>query len=108
MKKPTKEELIIKVAELERANELFVLDDQSKRKEFAKAFRWYKASSPYRFNDSEEVILPTWEQVWVRIGSLLNDRDLVDLTEKQMQLSREHKKFREWITSKEQKPEVIK
>lgn len=89
LKKPTKEELIIRVAELERANQTYILDDQSKREEFAKAFRWFKGRSAYTFSNEEDPILPSWEQVWVKIGFLLSDRSLVDLSTKQERIDEE-------------------
>lgn len=101
LKKPTKEELIIKVAELELERESSRVSNELVRREFARAFKWFKPNSPYRFNDSEEAILPSWGQIWVHIGSLLNDRDLVDLTEKQIQLGRELKELRELLEVKE-------
>lgn len=78
--KQTKEELFVKVAELEHANEQYLLNDQLRRKEFAKAFRWHKQPKPYSgaYNEPPEPILPTWEQVWVNLGTLLAARNFMD------------------------------
>ena len=58
--KQTKEELLIKVAELEHSNEQYLLSDQLKRKEFAKAFSWHKQRPPYSggYNEPPEPVLP--------------------------------------------------
>lgn len=88
IKKPTKEDLIIKVAELELERQNSRLNNELVRREFARAFRWFKPN------------LPSWGQIWVHIGSLLNDRNLVDLTEKQIRLSEELKELRKLLEVK--------
>ena len=90
----------MKVAELERDKEACKLNSEQVRKEFARAFGWYKSKSPYSFNNSEEAILPSWAQIWVHVGSLLNDRDLEDLAEKQKQLRYELTEIKEIIENK--------
>ena len=78
--KQTKEELLIKVAELEHSNEQYLLSDQLKRKEFAKAFSWHKQRPPYSggYNEPPEPVLPSWEQIWVNLGTLLAARNFMD------------------------------
>ena len=68
--KQTKDELSERVAELVHENEKLLLDDQLKRKEFAKSFRWGSPKKDYyggiqRTNSLEEWDwkLPTWEQI---------------------------------------------
>lgn len=73
MKKITKEELIEKVAELEHDNSRMLTQDQLIRREFAKAFGWKERQNVYEFG--EKVILPSWEQIFVEVGKLLNGRD---------------------------------
>lgn len=98
---PTKEELITKVAQLEREDEVRTYVDQQRRKEFARAFSWFQptASTFYashnRVNEPEDPVLPTWEQIFVHVGSLLSDRDLVNLTEKCNRLDAQNKRISE-------------
>lgn len=70
-----KEELIAQVAELKHDNERYVLNDQIRRKEFAKAFAWYKAQQPYSYRNESEPQIPSWEQIWVNVGFLTAQRD---------------------------------
>lgn len=74
----SKEELIEEVAELKYQNEQYLLQDQIRRKEFAKAFAWYKQRQPYSYRNENEPQLPSWEQVWVNIGYLTAQRDFRD------------------------------
>ena len=46
------------------------------RKEFAKAFNWMK-SGAYAYN-GQEPLVPTWEEIFVKIGSLINRVDEVN------------------------------
>ena len=76
----TKEQMLEEIANLKHENEQYVTNDQLKRKEFAKAFRWHKQSNPYSgSNEPPEPILPSWEQVWVNLGTLLAARNFMDL-----------------------------
>lgn len=76
----SKEELILANAELKHQNEQYLLKDQLIRKEFAKAFKWNKQPNPYSgaYNEPPEPILPSWEQVWVNLGTLLAARNFMD------------------------------
>jgi len=73
--KQTKEQMIEEVAKLKHDNERLILQDQLKRKEFAKAFGWY-TSKPY--GGDKEVSLPTWEQIFVNLGTLLAAKNFMD------------------------------
>lgn len=77
----TEEQLIEEVANLKHDNERYILQDQINRKEFAKAFRWHKQPKPYSggYNEPQEPILPSWEQIWVNLGTLLAARTFYDL-----------------------------
>lgn len=78
MKKPTitKEELIIANAKLQKDLETLSNSDVRRRKEFAKAFVWYKSGGGYGgWNNEREVQEPTWEQIFVNVGHLLAQRD---------------------------------
>ena len=78
--KKTKEQFIEELAEIKHENERLLLQDQISRKEFAKAFRWHKQSKPYSgaYNEPPEPILPSWEQIWVNLGTLLAARNFMD------------------------------
>ena len=82
--KQTKEQLIEEIAtlkhDLKHDNEMYILQDQINRKEFAKAFRWHKQPKPYSgaYNEPPEPILPSWEQIWVNLGTLLAARNFMD------------------------------
>ena len=70
----TKEELIIEVTKLENQNARLINTDNNKRKEFAKAFKWYKQSNTFVHCDPEPII-PSWEEIFVKIGSLIDRVD---------------------------------
>lgn len=72
----TKEQIIVELAKLRQSHEGWVAGDERKRKEFAKAFSWY-ISKPY--GGEKEVSLPTWEQIFVNLGTLLAARTFYDL-----------------------------
>ena len=74
--KITKEELIEKNAELKHDNERLTLQDQLIRREFAKAFSWYKPKRQY--DTEQELSLPSWEQIFVHVGTLLAARTFLD------------------------------
>ena len=77
MKTPqkTKEQLIEELANLKHDYEILLTNDQIRRKEFAKAFTWYKAQHPYSCRNESEPQIPSWEQVFVNIGFLTAQRD---------------------------------
>jgi len=69
--------MIEEVAELKHDNERLTLQDQLTRKEFAKAFSWYKQRKQYDYGEPEH-ILPSWESIFVEIGRLKAARDFID------------------------------
>lgn len=72
----TKEQMVEEIATLKHQNEQYLLNDQIRRREFSKAFMWFKMQQPYSYrNDSNEPQLPTWEQIFVNIGFLTAQRD---------------------------------
>lgn len=77
MKKPkiTKEELVIKNSALVSDLERLSLADERRRKEFAKAFSWYKGQQPYSYRNESEPQIPSWEQIFVNVGFLTAQRD---------------------------------
>ena len=72
----TKEELIAENATLRKQNEHYITQDKAIRDEFAKAFNWYKPHGGYR--DERLPATPTWEKVFVQLGSLLAARNFMD------------------------------
>ena len=56
-------------------NERLTLQDQLRRKEFAKAFAWFKGQQLYSYRNESEPQLPSWEQVFVNVGFLTAQRD---------------------------------
>lgn len=75
--KQTKEQFIEQVAELKHDNERLLLSDQLIRKEFAKAFSWYKSQGQFSYSD-RELRLPTWEEIFVELGKVLAARNFMD------------------------------
>lgn len=73
--KQSKESLIAELAKSQQFNEHWSKEDERRRKEFAKAFGWFKRN-PY--GGDPEYSVPTWEQIWVEVGKLLNVRDFRD------------------------------
>ena len=48
------------------------MEDLEIRKEFAKAFNWYKGESIYGYSSKERVFKePTWSEIFVELGKLL-------------------------------------
>lgn len=46
--------------------------DTHLRKEFARAFGWYKNRGNFSGYGEDEPMTPTWEKIFTEIGSLLN------------------------------------
>ena len=69
----TKEQLVVKLAEVRQSYADWVATDERRRKEFAKAFNWVKNARYDSHNDhvEKEPQLPSWEQIFVQIGKLL-------------------------------------
>lgn len=66
------EDLLQRVFKAESARDLQVDKDVRIRKEFSKAFNWKKQKSSYSFE--EESYLPSWEEIFVEIGKLLEQK----------------------------------
>ena len=98
-KQKTRDELLVEVADLKHSNEQYILNDQLRRKEFAKAFRWHKEPRPYSggYNEPAEPILPSWEQVWVNLGTLLAARSFLDFEGNVSELEMSLKELRDQI-----------
>jgi hypothetical protein len=81
-----RDDLVAKVAKLEKMNEHYVVQDKRLREEFAKSFKWgqpkhgrYSYSAFDTVNKEEwEWRVPTWEQVFVEIGKLKSLADFRD------------------------------
>jgi len=73
--KITKEELVIANSDLQHQVERLQTDDQLRRREFAKAFVWYKRQHPYEYRNDNEPQMPSWEQIFVNVGYLTAQRD---------------------------------
>ena len=58
----------IKQANTKQENEAYARDEFL-RKEFAKAFGWYKKRGMYDVVD--EILKPTWEQIFIELGRLI-------------------------------------
>ena len=77
--KPTKEQLIVELAKLRQSHEEWVSGDERKRKEFAKAFNWYKDKVYYDGQYGRgELLLPSWEQIFTQVGKLLAAKNFYD------------------------------
>ncbi len=80
--KQTKEELQKQIGIFENTIKRLAENNESLRKEFAKAFGWYdqKSDYDYRFNrQNNETRLPSWEEIFVKLGKLLANKDFYDL-----------------------------
>ena len=64
-----KEESLKKNTELEELKEEFSNRSEAIRKEFSKAFNWYKEKGAY--DSTKETYLPTWYEIFTKIGKLL-------------------------------------
>ena len=78
--KKTKEELIIKVAQLEQKINYSASEDLELRQEFAKAFNWGESKQDYGYSSKKwEVANPSWEQIFIEVGKLLAKKDFRNL-----------------------------
>lgn len=75
--KETKENLIVEIAKLRQSHGEWVSGDERRRKEFAKAFSWWKRITAYDYGDRDP-LLPSWEQIFVEVGKLLAARNFYD------------------------------
>ncbi len=82
--KQTKEELLIEISELKNSRDTYANNDVRLRREFAKAFNWTIMKSIY--DRTEEAIIPSWEQIFVEMGKLLEKEVSVKLSDELHQL----------------------
>ena len=101
--KHTKEQLLIEVTRLRDSHGSWVISDEHRRKEFAKAFDWYEVkNSSYGYSDNKkEYRTPTWEEIWIKIGKLLANQkalnyvqDVESLISQVRELSLDFKNFK--------------
>lgn len=71
MSKITKEELIMKNAELKHDLELEQLKDQHIRRQFLRIFNWH-TEDRFKNYQTREVIPSSWEEIFTEVGRLLN------------------------------------
>ena len=97
-RKQTREELVVELEKIRDSHASWVAGDEKRRKEFAKAFSWY-IQRPY--GGEKEVSLPTWEQIFVNLGTLLAARNFMDyegnISELECKLEDLEKKIRKEI-----------
>lgn len=56
--------------------------DQSMRREFAKVFEWKTVVKKNSYSDPETILRePSWAEIFVKVGRLLNVEAKLDLTE---------------------------
>ena len=75
--KITKEQLQIELTKIRQSHEGWVSGDERRRKEFAKAFNWVRRGM-YGVS-VEEPLLPSWEEIFVKVGRLLATDDVSKL-----------------------------
>ena len=70
---PTKEQLSVELGKIRQSHADWVVSDERRRKEFAKAFNWVQnvEMDLYKNHATKEPQLPSWEQIFVHIGRLL-------------------------------------
>lgn len=76
-RQPTKEELTLELAKIRNSHGDWVSGDLMRRKEFARAFGWNKPKKQFDYGDAE-LYEPTWIEVFVELGKILNLRDVRD------------------------------
>ena len=98
--KQTKKQLIEELITVKHDYENLLLKDQLNRKEFAKAFCWHKQPKPYSgaYNEPPEPILPSWEQIWVNLGTLLTAQNFMEFEGDISELKIRLQNFEEKIT----------
>lgn len=75
--KQSKESLIIELTKIRESHAGWVSGDETRRKEFAKAFNWYKERKQFDYGD-RELRLPTWSEIFVELGKTLAARNFMD------------------------------
>ena len=79
-RKQTREDLVIELAKIRDSHASWVSGDENRRIEFAKAFHWFKKKGAYDYQ--EEYLTPTWVQIFIEIGRLLEKRNYKDLSDR--------------------------
>ena len=72
-----KEELQNRIGKLELQLDRMIDEDKRIRKEFAKAFSWGEDIVSY-YGNEKKYIIPTWEQIFVKVGKLLANQKYLD------------------------------
>lgn len=75
----THEQLNQEITVLEQENKALKDDRDFYKKEFAKAFGWVKRE---RFSEDQDYIIPTWAQIFLKIGELnyiSQEKRLIDM-----------------------------
>lgn len=85
--KQTREDLVVELAKIRDSHAGWVSGDENRRKEFAKAFGWN--SSMNSFTNEVNKSNPTWPEIFVEVGRLLNTQDFKDLEGRLSSSSRE-------------------
>ncbi len=75
--KQTNEQLLIELTKIKESHAGWVEGDERRRKEFAKAFNWYKQRNQYDYGEME-VRISSWEQIFIEIGKLLSAKNFMD------------------------------
>ena len=73
--KQSKESLIIELTKIKESHAGWVNGDETRRKEFAKAFSWYEQN---QYGGSRTLRLPTWSEIFVELGKTLAARNFMD------------------------------
>lgn len=84
-----KEDLLKKIGKLEERMRQGAEDDIAVREELAKAFKWFKKKDGYSYEKESEPILPSWVEIFIHIGRLLNTKDFHDYQEDIYQMHEE-------------------
>ena len=100
--KQTREDLIIELAKIRQSHSEWVSGDENRRIEFAKAFNWFKKKGAYDYQ--EEYKTPTWIEIFIEIGKLLEKRSYKDLSDRLNETEQQLFELKEKIR-KEDKPQ---
>ncbi len=98
--KQSKEQLVIELAKIRESHEGWVAGDESHRREFAKAFAWYKKSAQFDYGE-RDIRTPTWPEIYVELGKILACRDFRNLEGKVSDLEMMIRNIEQKITPEE-------
>ena len=68
----TKEQLIEELSAIKQSRSELIKSIDKTKQEFARAFDWTE-NRTYYYGNEKEYIVPTWEQIFVKIGKLLRE-----------------------------------